>query len=102
MQSQERQERTLRTKLEFYDFEMFSKKGNMACRRMVTKIFNKIEGPYRLCEQAIINQIQEGIEKIEKDHPEVRDSEPRHHIATLVTQMCDKIGYKYQINRWDF
>lgn len=102
MQSQERQERNLRTKLEFYDFEMFSKKGNTACRRMVTKIFNKIEGPYRLCKQAIINRIKEGVEKIEKEHPEVRDSEPSHHIASLVTQMCDQIGYKYQINRWDF
>ena len=96
------QERTLRTKLEFYDFEMFSKKGNTACRKLVTKVFNKIEGPSRLCKQYIINLLKEGVEKIKKDHPEVDDSEPGSHIANLVTQMCDQIGYKYKINRWDF
>jgi hypothetical protein len=96
------QERTLRTRLEFYDFEMFSKKGNTACRKLVTKVFNRIEGNHRVCKEHIINLLKEGVEKISEIHPEVNDTEPGYHISELVTQMCDQVGYKYKISRWDF
>ena len=96
------QERTLRTRLEFYDFEMFSKKGNTACRKLVTKVFNRIEGNPRVSEEHILNLLKEGVEKISEIHPEVGDTEPGYHIAELVSQMCDQVGYKYKISRWDF
>ena len=95
-------ERTIKTRLEFYDFEMFSQKGNAACRSLVKKAFSKIEGKTRIDKDSIIKLLKEGVEKIAETHPEVRDSEPGYHIAELVNHMFNQVGYKYQINRWDF
>lgn len=88
--------------LEKRDFEMFSKKGNNACRSLVKKVFKKIEGKTRVTEESVTEIISEGCKKIFTTHPEVYDTEPGYHIQYLVNSKLEEIGYSFQVSRYEF
>jgi hypothetical protein len=93
---------SLEQRIETHDFEMFSTKGNDACRALVKKVFRKLKGKYRITKSDIVEFCSSEMKKIEKNHPEVYDTEPSYHIADLITQMCFKMDYTHEIKRWDF
>jgi two-component sensor histidine kinase len=91
----------LASKLESYDFEMFSPQGNEACRNLVRKISDKIGGKNRFDKADVIQLFRDGVKKIAETHSEVYDTEPTWHISDLITQVCSEVGYNFQIERWD-
>lgn len=93
---------SLEQRLETYYFEMFTTKGNDACRAMVKKIFRKLKGKYRIDRGDLIEICSAEMKKVAKKHPEIWDTEPSWHIADLINQMCFKVGYTHEIKRWDF
>jgi hypothetical protein len=93
---------SLEQRLETYHFEMFSTKGNDACRTLVKKVFRRIKGKYRLTKSDIVEYCSAEMKKIEKKFPEVYDTEPLGHIVDLINQMCFKMDYTHEIKRWDF
>ena len=93
---------SLEQRIETHDFEMFSTKGNEACRALVKKVFRRIKGKYRLTKYDIVQFCSAEMKKIKKRHPEVYDTEPAHHIANLISQMCFKMDYTHEIKRWEF
>jgi len=88
--------------LKDYDFEMFSKAGNNACRSLTMRLFKIIGGRYRITEEDLIEIIRERIQKVAKTHPEIYDSEPGGHIQDLVNKKLHEIGYSFQVSRYDF
>ncbi len=89
-------------RLKDYDFEMFSKAGNNACRSLVQRLFKIIGGRYRISEEDLIEIIRERINKLQKSHPEIGDTEPGYHIQELVNAKLNEIGYSFRVSRYDF
>lgn len=74
------------------DFEMFSPAGNYACRRLASSIVrnaHKLDTPEKLDKF-----FQEGIDKIEKKHGEVWDTEPRNHLLRYCDKVAELHGYE--------
>ena len=88
--------------LETYDFEMFSKAGNNACRSVVNKATKKITGTKRITQDEIIKYCSQLITEVEKKHPEVSDTEPAWHIADLINKALEQVGYQFKVSRYDF
>ena len=88
--------------LESYDFEMFSKAGNIACRSVVNKAINKINGTKRITQEEITQYCTELIKKVAEKHGEVYDTEPGWHIAELVNKSLSDVGYQFKVSRYDF
>lgn len=83
---------------ENYDFEMFSKAGNLACRNGVKKIYKKIEGKKRITQYEIECFVLDTvIKKIAEKHGEVWDSEPYWHIRSLTNRKLQEVGYCFTI-----
>jgi polyhydroxyalkanoate synthesis regulator phasin len=88
--------------LETYDFEMFSKAGNNACRSAVKKVVKKISGNKRITKEEITQYCSELIKGIANKHGEVNDTEPEWHIADLVNESLEQSGYQFKVSRYDF
>lgn len=88
--------------LESYDFEMFSKAGNVACRSVVNKAINKINGPKRITREEITEYCTGLIKKLADKHSEVYDTEPVYHIAEIVNKALSDVGYEFKVSRYDF
>jgi hypothetical protein len=88
--------------LESYDFEMFSKAGNIACRSVVNKAINKINGTKRITQDEITQYCKNLISKVAEKHGEVEDTEPGWHIAELVNKALSDVGYQFKVSRYDF
>jgi hypothetical protein len=88
--------------LKDYDFEMFSKAGNNACRSLTTKLYKIIGGKYRITQEDLLGVIRESIKKIEDKYPEVYDTEPGYHIQELVNKKLQEVGYGFQVSRYEF
>ncbi len=88
--------------LETYDFEMYSKAGNNACRSAVKKAVKKITGKKRITQEEITQYCSNLIEGIAKKHGEVNDTEPEWHIADLVSKSLSEVGYEFRVFRYDF
>jgi lipoate-protein ligase A len=88
--------------LKNYDFEMFTEDGNKACRKMVAKIFNKIEGKTRITLDDVYKHILEGVKSVEGEHPEIHDTEPENNIEYLVNKKLKEVGYAFRVSRYDF
>jgi hypothetical protein len=88
--------------LEVYDFEMYSKAGNNACRSVVKKAINKITGTKRVTQEEITQYCTNLIKKVEVKHGEVYDTEPVWHIAELINQSLTEVGYGFKLSRYDF
>ena len=89
------------TMLDKYDFEMFSKAGNSACRSAVKKAIKKITGPKRVTEDEILQYTRDLVSKIADKHGEVEDTEPTWHIAELVNRALSECGYGFKISRYN-
>ena len=85
-----------------YDFEMFSKAGNSACRSLALRLMKIIGGKYRVTEEDLIEIIRERTQKIAQTHPEIYDSEPGYHIQELVNKKLEAIGYSFRVSRYEF
>jgi len=88
--------------LETYDFEMYSKAGNNACRSAVKKAIKKITSKKRITQEEITQYCSDLIEGIAKKHREVNDTEPEWHIADLVSKSLSEVGYEFRVSRYDF
>ncbi len=88
--------------LETYEFEMFTKAGNNACRSVVQKAIKKITGPKRITQEEITQYCANLINKVEEKHPEIGDTEPGWHIADLINRSLAEVGYQFQVSRYDF
>jgi len=88
--------------LKDYNFEMFSKAGNNACRSLTMRLFKIIGGKYRITEEDLVEIIRERTKKIAITYPEVYDTEPGYHIQELVNKKLQAIGYSFQVSRYDF
>jgi hypothetical protein len=88
--------------LETYDFEMFSKAGNNACRSLVKKVTNKITGAKRVTQEDITQYCSSLVNKLAEKHGEVYDTEPAHYIAAFVNKSLAEVGYDFKISRYDF
>ena len=86
-----------RKKIEKYYFEMFSKKGETACRNGVKKIFKKVEGKRKLTQESIQAFYEKVMNDIEKTHSEVWDTEPRDHIIDLTNMSLKENGYNFRV-----
>ena len=73
------------------DFEMFTSAGNRACQRLVNNITKKIHSKRRYTAQIL----EEGQAAISKTYGEIYDTEPRVHIAHLVSVELKKAGYGF-------
>jgi hypothetical protein len=82
---------------ENYEFEMFSKAGELACRNGVKKIYKKIEGAKRITQPEIEEFIRVVMDKIDVKHGEVWDTEPHWHIRNLTNRKLKEVGYSYTI-----
>ena len=82
---------------ENYEFEMFSKAGELACRNGVKKIYKKIEGKKRITGYEIEEFVTAVMDKINKKHGEVWDTEPNWHIRNLTNQKLKEVGYCFTI-----
>ena len=80
-----------------YEFEMFSKAGELACRNGVKKIYKKIEGKKRITEQEVEVFVKTVMATIDKKHGEVWDTEPHWHIRSLTNQKLKEVGYSFTI-----
>lgn len=87
--------------LETYDFEMFSKAGNNACRSVVKKAINKINGTKRITEDTFVEYIRGLVSKVADKHGEVEDTEPTYHIAELINKSLSEAGYAFSISRYN-
>ena len=85
-----------------YEYEMFTKSGNKACHSLVTKICKKIQGNKRLSKEEVLKMVVDGINKIAIKHGEVNDTEPEANICYQVNKELMRVGYGYEISRWDF
>jgi hypothetical protein len=88
--------------LETYDFEMYSKAGNIACRSVVNKAINKINGTKRITQEEITKYCKDLISKVAEKHDEVGDTEPGWHIAEIVNRALSDVGYQFKVSRYDF
>jgi hypothetical protein len=88
--------------LETYDFEMYSKPGNNACRSLVKKAIKKITGTKRITQEEITQYCTGLIKKVEDKHSEVYDTEPTWHIAELINKSLAEVGYQFKLSRYDF
>lgn len=82
---------------ENYEFEMYSKAGELACRNGVKKIYKKIEGTKRITQPEIEEFIRVVMDKIDVKHGEVWDTEPHWHIRNLTNKKLKEVGYSYTI-----
>ena len=83
---------------ENYEFEMFSKAGELACRNGVKKIYKKIEGAKRITEYEIESFVLDVvIKRIAVKHGEVWDTEPHWHIRNLTNKKLKEVGYSFTI-----
>jgi hypothetical protein len=88
--------------IESYDFEMFSKAGNNACRSLVKKVIKKINGKNRVTKEGITEYCYDLIKDVAKKHREITDTEPEWHIAELVSESLKDVGYEFRVSRYDF
>jgi hypothetical protein len=88
--------------LETYDFEMFSKAGNNACRSVVKKAIKKITGTKRITQEEITKYCTTLINKVADKHSEIKDTEPVWHIAELINKSLSEVGYQFKLSRYDF
>jgi hypothetical protein len=88
--------------LETYDFEMFSKAGNNACRTVVKRTIKKINGTKRITQEEITEYCTNLIKKVAEKHSEVYDTEPGWHIAELINKSLTEVGYQFKLSRYDF
>jgi hypothetical protein len=88
--------------LETYDFEMFSKAGNNACRSVVKKAISKITGTKRITQEEITLYCTNLIKKVAEKYGEIYDTEPGWHIADLVNKSLAEVGYEFRVSRYDF
>lgn len=82
-------------------YEMYTEKGNKACESMVKKVTKKIHGKMRISKEEVLAMLKDGMEEVQKKHPEVTDTEPEWHIATNVSIELEKAGYGFKVERWD-
>lgn len=82
---------------ENYEFEMYSKAGELACRNGVKKIYKKIEGTKRITQPEIEEFVRVVMDKIDVKHGEVWDTEPHWHIRNLTNKKLKEVGYSYTI-----
>ena len=82
---------------ENYEFEMFSKAGELACRNGVKKIYKKIESPKRITQPELEEFVRTVMDKIDVKHGEVWDTEPHWHIRNLTNKKLKEVGYSYTI-----
>ncbi len=87
--------------LETYDFEMFSKAGNNACRSLVKKAIKKITGTKRITEDTFTEYIRDLVSKVADKHAEIEDTEPTYHIAELINNSLSEAGYSFSISRYN-
>jgi hypothetical protein len=72
-------------------YQMFSDEGNEACDSLSKKVCKQImDGELSLDET--ITGIKKGIDKIDKDHPEVHDTEPRAQFRYEIREAFRQIG----------
>ena len=83
-------------------FEMYTKTGDNACRALVKKVFRRIGGKYRMTADEVTEMITAECKKIQKNFPEVYDTEPGYHIADLVNKKLQEVGYCFEVSRYDF
>ena len=88
--------------LETFDFEMFTKAGNNACKSVVKKVTNKITGPKRITEDEITTYCKNLIKKVSEKHGEIYDTEPSYYIAQFINKSLDEVGYDFELSRYDF
>jgi hypothetical protein len=77
------------------DFEMFTPAGNRACQRLVDNITKKIHSKRRYTAEEFSQMLEEGQSAIAKTYGEIYDSEPRVHIAHLLSKELKKAGYGF-------
>lgn len=77
-------------------FEMFSKRGDNACKTGVKKIFKKIEGKRRLTQEVICAYVLKVINEINEKYGEVYDTEPRNHILDFTNMALKENGYSFE------
>jgi hypothetical protein len=94
---------SVNVRIETYDsFEMFSKEGDAACKNLVKKVFEAIDGGHLTTKDEVTKMIHEECLKIEINHREVYDTEPTYHIQKLVNFKLKEAGYSFEVNRYDF
>jgi hypothetical protein len=84
-----------------YSFEMFSERGNKACRSMMKKIYKKVGGRARVEKEDIFKFIRDEVLVITNEHAEIYDTEPQYHIADLTRKIFDEFGYNNEFDRYD-
>jgi hypothetical protein len=87
--------------IETYDFEMFTKSGNNACRSVVNKAIKKIMGKSRITEASLLEYCRGLVAKVAEKHGEVRDTEPGWHISQHINRSLVEAGYSFEISRYD-
>lgn len=87
--------------IETYDFEMFTKSGNNACRSVVNKSIKKIGGKSRITEASLLEYCRGLVAKVAEKHKEVRDTEPAWHMCQHINRSLVEAGYSFEISRYD-
>ena len=86
-----------RQRLEKMCFEMFTKRGERACKTAVKKLFTKVEGKRKLDEKKMQDFFEKVMASVSVKHPEVWDTEPREHIKDLTNLALEMNGYNFEL-----
>jgi hypothetical protein len=82
-------------------YDMYTKSGNLACERLVSRISKKVNGRIRLTRDDVVKMLSEGVSKIAEKHPEVNDTEPEWALVENVNLALELAGYGYKMERSD-
>lgn len=81
--------------LDNYNFEMFTKAGENACRSIVRAAWKKLAGRRRVTAQEMYDYLKIRMDKTSGGYPEVYDTEPREKIYRLVAMKAKEFDYDY-------
>jgi hypothetical protein len=83
-------------------YDMFTKAGDKMCHALVNKVSKKVKGKHRVTKQELIDMIVDGMKKISYKHGEVYDTEPEYMICHRINEVCNGVGYNFDLSRYDF
>jgi hypothetical protein len=84
--------------LDKYNFVMYTKAGENACRSIVRAAWKKLGSTTRVTSQEMYEYLTARMDVVKAKHPEVWDTEPRYHIFLLVAKKAKEYEYDFSNN----
>jgi len=88
----------------YYDFEMFTPKGNEKVKQTIQQIIITVFDEKKITVKGMEKYIKHLIESVskKKKYSEINDTEPETHIQNHTNKVLKFCGYDIEVNRWRF